>query len=72
MLKCCSSLLTFFLVFNGMKAEKLKNLIILDSANKPSDLRPVQESVFNAIEKGNYEWLTIGIEIDGKINIEEY
>jgi predicted Holliday junction resolvase-like endonuclease len=39
-----------FLVFNGMKAKELKNLIILDSSSKPSDLKPVQVSVFNAIE----------------------
>jgi predicted Holliday junction resolvase-like endonuclease len=56
-----------FLVFNGMKAKELKNLIILDSSNKPLDLKPIQESVFNAIEKGNYEWLTMNVEIGGKI-----
>lgn len=53
-----------------MKAKELKNLIILDSSNKPSDLKPVQESVFNAIEKGNYEWLSVNLEIGGKITIK--
>ena len=59
-----------FVVFNGMKAKDLKSLIILDSKEKPKDLLPVQESVFNAIEKGNYEWLTMNVEIDGKITMK--
>ena len=53
-----------------MKAKELKNLIILDSTNKPSDLKPVQEGVFNIIEKGNYEWMTMNVEIDGKVIIK--
>jgi predicted Holliday junction resolvase-like endonuclease len=59
-----------FLVFNGMKAKELKNLIILDSRNKPSDLKPIQESVADVISKGNYEWLTMNVEIGGKITMK--
>ena len=58
-----------FLVFNGMKAKELKNLIILDSRNKPSDLKSIQESVANVIAKGNYEWLTVNVSINGSISI---
>ena len=58
-----------FLVFNGMKAKDLKSLIILDSKEKPKDL-PVQESVMNAISKGKYEWLTMNVEIGGKITMK--
>ena len=50
-----------------MKAKDLKNLVILDSKLKSPTLKMVQESVFNAIEKGNYEWLTLNVGIDGKI-----
>ena len=59
-----------FVVFNGMKSKNLKNLVILDSVKKSSVLKPIQESVFNAIEKRNYEWLTMNVEIDGKIAIK--
>jgi predicted Holliday junction resolvase-like endonuclease len=59
-----------FVVFNGMKGKDLKNLIILDSANKSTDLKPLQDSVFNAISKGNYEWLTMNVEVGGKIEIK--
>ena len=59
-----------FLVFNGMKARDLKSLILLDSKVKPKKLMTVQESAINAIEKKNYEWLTINVEIDGKISMK--
>ena len=59
-----------YLVFNGMKAKDLKNLIVLDSKEKPKDLLPVQESVMNTIAKGNYDWLTMNVEIDGKITMK--
>ena len=44
-----------FVVFNGMKSRDLNNLVVLDSKLKSAALKPVQESVFNAIEKENYE-----------------
>ena len=59
-----------FLVFNGLKAKELKNLLILDSDNKPTDLKRIQDSVINVIEKGNYEWLTMNVEIGGKITMK--
>lgn len=59
-----------FLVFNGMKAKDLKNLIVLDSKEKPKDLKYIQESVINTIEKKNYEWLTVNVANDGKIELQ--
>jgi predicted Holliday junction resolvase-like endonuclease len=59
-----------FVVFNGMKSKDLKSLIVLDSKAKPNDLKPLQESVCNAIDKGNYEWLTMNVEVGGKIVIQ--
>lgn len=58
-----------FVVFNGMKAKDLKNLVVLDAKEKPDDLRRVQESVANVIEKKNYEWLTVNVGMDGKIDL---
>lgn len=59
-----------FVVFNGMKAKDLKNLIVLDSKEKSKDLLHIQESVLNTIEKKSYEWLTINVANDGKIEIQ--
>jgi predicted Holliday junction resolvase-like endonuclease len=59
-----------FLVFSGMKAKDLKSLIVLDSKEKPKDLLSIQESVMNTISKGNYEWLTMNVEIGGKITMK--
>ena len=53
-------------VFNGMKAKDLRSLTILHSKEKPKDLLPVQESVINTIAKGNYDCLTMNVEIGGK------
>jgi hypothetical protein len=58
------------LVFNEIKAKDLKSLIIFDSKEKPKDLLPGHESIFNAISKGNYEWLTMHVEIGGKITVK--
>ncbi len=59
-----------FLVFNGMKSKDLKSLIVLDSLNKPVELLPVQKSIITQIEKGNYEWLTVNVDVDGRINMK--
>jgi predicted Holliday junction resolvase-like endonuclease len=58
-----------FVVFNGMKSKDLKNLVILDSNKKSPSLKLLQDSVCNTIEKGKYEWLTINVEIDGKVSV---
>ena len=59
-----------FFVFNGMKSKDLRNLVILDSCKKSSALKLIQDSIFNTIEKGNYEWMTMNVEIDGKFNFK--
>ena len=59
-----------FVVFNGMKAKELKNLVVLDATDKPADLKRTQESIANAIEKNNVEWLTINVEVDGKVSLK--
>jgi len=56
-----------FVVFNGMKAKELKNLVGLDAKEKPDDLKRVQEIVANTVEKKNYEWLTVNVGVDGKV-----
>lgn len=56
-----------FVVFNGMKAKDLKNLVVLDAREKPDDLKNLQESIAKTIEKNNFEWLTINVGMNGKI-----
>lgn len=58
-----------FVVFNGMKTKDLKNLVVLDAKEKPDDLKRIQENVANVVEKKNYEWLTVNVGVDGKINL---
>ena len=53
-----------------MKSKDLRNLVILDSCKKSSALKLIQDSIFNTIEKGNYEWMTMNVEIDGKFNFK--
>ena len=56
-----------FVVFNGMKAKDLKNLVVLDGANKPNELLHIQDSIATTIEKNNLEWVTVSVGVDGAI-----
>ena len=57
-----------FIVFNGMNsADKIKNVILLDSKKKFS---AVQKSVEKAVEKEHYDWATFRISEDGKVEEE--
>lgn len=58
-----------FIVFNGMKTGKLKNLILLDKAENKSDKR-LQQSIKKVIERKNYEWITLRVEESGSIKEE--
>ena len=57
-----------FVVFNGMKSKDLKNLMVLDGKNKPTELKRIQDSVANSIEKKNVEWVTINVGMKGEIS----
>jgi predicted Holliday junction resolvase-like endonuclease len=59
-----------FLVFNGMKAKELKNLVLLDSKDKTDNQKRLQDSIANTVEKNKTEWLTVNVEVDGKIKIK--
>ena len=56
-----------FVVFNGMKAKALRNLVIMDAKEKPRDLRILQDSIANTIEKKNLEWVTVNVGVNGEI-----
>lgn len=60
-----------YIVFNGMKKQNpMKNIILLDRKMKGADHRLIQKSIERVIEKDNYEWQTLHIQEDGKINVK--
>ena len=56
-----------YVVFNGMKAGEIKNVVLLDSNKKTSGEKRLQKSIDKVIEKENYEWITFRVEDDGNI-----
>ena len=61
-----------FVVFNGMKAgnDSIKNIILLDKHNKTSEDLQIQKSIEKAVDKSNYEWLTLRVDERGQIKEE--
>ena len=60
-----------YIVFNGMKkADTIKNIVLLDRQAKETDHRNVQKSIERVVERENYEWQTLRIQEDGKIEVE--
>jgi predicted Holliday junction resolvase-like endonuclease len=63
-----------FIVFNGMNSNSgdtsIKNLVLLDKNNRKGEYRKIQNSIENAINKSNYEWLTLRVEENGTITEE--
>jgi len=57
-----------YVVFNGMKADSMKNLILLDRSGKTGDRRALQQSIEKTVSRGAYEWVTISIDDDGKVH----
>ena len=62
-----------YVVFNGMKdegAEGMKNILLLDGEKKTTEGKAIQKSIMKAVDKGNYEWITLRVENDGSIKEE--
>ncbi len=59
-----------YVVFDGMKKESIKNIILLDGEEKRTDHRILQKSIEKAVERENYEWQTLRVQEDGKIKAE--
>lgn len=63
-----------FVVFNGMKAaangEGLKNILLLDGEKRSTEAKQIQQSLRKAVEKEQYEWLTLRVNDDGTIQEE--
>lgn len=59
-----------YIVFNGMKAGQMKNVILMDKKKQASDDKRLQQSIEKVIQKKNYEWITLRVEESGKISEE--
>lgn len=56
-----------YIVFNGMKADSLKNLLLLDRNAVSGDRKALQRSIEKVVTKGDYEWVTISVNEDGTV-----
>lgn len=63
-----------FIVFNGMNSNSgdttIKNLVLLDKNNRKGEYQKIQSSIDKAVNKSNYEWLTLRVEENGTITEE--
>lgn len=59
-----------YIVFNGMKSGQMKNILLIDSHKTTSTEKQIQRSIDKAVEKENYEWITLRIEDNGNIKQE--
>jgi predicted Holliday junction resolvase-like endonuclease len=60
-----------YIVFNGMKADSLKNLLLLDRNAASGDRKALQRSVEKVVNNGDYEWVTISVNEDGTVRESE-
>lgn len=60
-----------YVVFNGMKVDNFKKVILLDSVKKTKEEKRLQKSIDKVVEKENYEWITFRVEDDGVIKQED-
>lgn len=57
-----------FIVFNGMKENKFRNIFLLDR-HRAGD-QALQESIRKVVERERYEWQTLRVSEEGKISVE--
>ena len=48
----------------------LKNILLLDSEKRTTEAKKIQKSIIKAVDKGNYEWITLRVENDGEVREE--
>lgn len=57
-----------YIVFDGMKEDSLKNLLLLDRNATSRKRKALQHSIEKVINKGQYEWVTISVKEDGTVH----
>ena len=56
-----------FVVYNGMTGQGLRNIVLLEKRTSAGPAASLQRSIERAVEKGQYEWLTLRIAEDGGV-----
>ncbi|MFA6365489.1 MAG: Holliday junction resolvase-like protein [Candidatus Paceibacterota bacterium] len=59
-----------YIVFNGMKAGKLKNVLLIDKKDRSGVDKQLQKSIERAVEREKYEWITLRVSEGGVITEE--
>lgn len=59
-----------FVVFDGMNAESMKNVVLLAKQTTNPHLQDLQKKISRTIEDKNYDWKVIRVSTDGAIDIE--
>ena len=56
-----------FLIFNGMKNNEIKDLVLFDREVKSKEQKDLQKSIENTVSKENYEFVTMQVSEDGEV-----
>lgn len=59
-----------YIIFNGMKTGKLKNVLLLDKKNRSGLDRQLQKSIEMAVKKERYKWITLRVSDSGAVTEE--
>ena len=59
-----------FLIFNGMKKNEIKNLVLFDRKVKSKENKALQKSIEKTISKENYEFITMQVSEDGEVEFK--
>ena len=57
-----------FLIFNGMKNNEIKDLVLFDRKVKSKEQKNLQKSIENTVSKENYEFVTMQVSEDGEVD----
>jgi hypothetical protein len=56
---------------NNIGDNAIKQILLLDKDNKSGQYLTIQKSIEKAVQSKSYEWLTLRVDSDGKIQEEE-
>jgi predicted Holliday junction resolvase-like endonuclease len=59
-----------YIVFNGLKNAPIRNIILLDRESEEPSHRRIQESINRVIDREKYEWQTLRVNDNGKVETE--
>jgi len=59
-----------FVVFDGMNAESMNNVVLLAKRSTNLNLQDLQKKIANAVEKKQYDWKVIRVSTDGTVDVE--